>query len=73
MPYIVECSHPKSINMDYGLVQSGIKTTEATGANALITLTAASYTSVDYQVQVVRGSSYNSTIIKVIHDELLHI
>jgi hypothetical protein len=54
--------------MSAGIVQSGIKTTEATGANNLVSLTAADYQSVDYQIQVVRGSSYNSGLIKVIHD-----
>tara|TARA_B100001250_G_scaffold388283_1_gene386418 strand:- start:22 stop:390 length:369 start_codon:yes stop_codon:yes gene_type:complete len=68
MPYIVGAPTPSRLAMDNGLVQSGIRTTSATGAAALITLTAASYTSVDYQVQVVRGSSYNSTMIKVLHD-----
>ena len=68
MPYIVGTPTPTRLNMDNGLVQSGIKTTEATGANNLISLTAADYQSVDYQIQVVRGSSYNSGLIKVIHD-----
>ena len=68
MPYIVGAPTPSRLAMDNGLVQSGIKTTEATGANNLISLTAADYQSVDYQIQVVRGSSYNSGLIKVIHD-----
>ena len=68
MPYIVGSPTPSRLAMDNGLVQSGIKTTEATGANNLISLTAADYQSVDYQIQIVRGSHYNSALIKVIHD-----
>ena len=68
MPYIVGAPTPSRLAMDNGLVQSGIKTTEATGANNLISLTAADYQSVDYQIQIVRGSHYNSALIKVIHD-----
>ena len=68
MPYIVGPTTPSHLNMSAGIVQSGIKTTEATGANNLVSLTAADYQSVDYQIQVVRGSSYNSGLIKVIHD-----
>ena len=68
MPYIVGAPTPSRLAMDNGLVQSGIKTTSATGANNLVSLTAADYQSVDYQIQVVRGSSYNSGLIKVIHD-----
>ena len=68
MPYIVGPTTPSHLNMSAGIVQSGIKTTEATGANNLVSLTAADYQSVDYQVQVIRGSNYNSALIKVIHD-----
>ena len=62
MPYIVGPTTPSHLNMSAGIVQSGIKTTEATGANNLVSLTAADYQSVDYQIQVIRGSSYNSAI-----------
>jgi len=68
MPYIVGAPTPSRLAMDNGLVQSGIKTTSATGANNLVSLTAADYQSVDYQIQVIRGSNYNSALIKVIHD-----
>jgi len=68
MPYIVGPTTPSHLNMSAGIVQSGIKTTSATGANNLVSLTAADYQSVDYQIQVVRGSNYNSALIKVIHD-----
>ena len=68
MPYIFEAPTPSRLAMDNGLVQSGIKTTSATGANNLVSLTAADYQSVDYQIQVIRGSNYNSALIKVIHD-----
>ena len=68
MPYIVGPTTPSHLNMSAGIVQSGIKTTEATGANNLVSLTAADYQSVDYQIQVVRGSSYNTSLVKVVHD-----
>jgi|TARA_B100001113_G_scaffold312577_1_gene277095 hypothetical protein len=54
--------------MENGLVQSATVTTTATGAAALVSLTASTYRSVDYQVQAVKGSSYNTSLIKVVHD-----
>ncbi len=68
MPYIVGPTTPSYLNMSNGVVQSGILTTSATGAATLLSLTASDYRSVDYQIQAVRGSNYNSTTVKVVHD-----
>ena len=54
--------------MENGLVQSATVTTTATGAATLVSLTASSYRSVDYQIQAVKGSSYNTSLVKVVHD-----
>ena len=73
MPYIVGTPTVSKLSMENGIVQSATLTTTSTGAAALVSLTAstyrsADYQSVDYQVQVIRGSNYNSALIKVIHD-----
>ena len=68
MPYIVGNETTSKLSMENGLVQSATVTTTATGAATLVSLTASSYRSVDYQIQIVRGSHYNSALIKVIHD-----
>jgi|TARA_B100000927_G_C16038243_1_gene297919 hypothetical protein len=68
MPYIVGPTNISQLSMPNAKVSSGIRTTTSTGAAALVTLTAADFQSVDYQVQVVKGTSYNSAMIKVIHD-----
>ena len=69
MPYIVGTTSTISkLSMENGIVQSATLTTTSTGAAALVSLTASSYRSVDYQIQVVKGSSYNTSLIKVVHD-----
>ena len=68
MPYIVGNETTSKLTMENGLVQSATVTTTSTGAAALVSLTASSYRSVDYQIQVVKGSSYNTSLIKVVHD-----
>ena len=68
MPYIVGNETTSKLSMENGLVQSATVTTTATGAAALVSLTASTYRSVDYQVQAVKGSSYNTSLIKVVHD-----
>jgi hypothetical protein len=68
MPYIVGNETTSKLTMENGLVQSATVTTTSTGAAALVSLTASSYRSVDYQIQVVKGSSYNTSLVKVVHD-----
>ena len=68
MPYIVGNETTSKLSMENGLVQSATVTTTSTGAAALVSLTASTYRSADYQIQVVKGSSYNTSLIKVVHD-----
>ena len=69
MPYIVGTTSTISkLSMENGIVQSATLTTTSTGAAALVSLTASTYRSADYQIQVVKGSSYNTSLIKVVHD-----
>ena len=68
MPYIVGNETTSKLSMENGLVQSATVTTTSTGAASLVSLTASSYRSVDYQIQAVKGSSYNTSLIKVVHD-----
>jgi len=68
MPYIVGTPTVSKLSMENGIVQSATLTTTSTGAAALVSLTASTYRSVDYQIQVVKGSSYNTSLVKVVHD-----
>ena len=68
MPYIVGTPTVSKLSMENGIVQSSTLTTTSTGAAALVSLTASTYRSADYQIQVVKGSSYNTSLIKVVHD-----
>ena len=51
-----------------GDIQSGILTTNSTSAAIVMSISASTYRSVHYQVQVTEGSNYNMTTINVIHD-----
>ncbi len=51
-----------------GDIQGGILTTTSTSAATVISVSASTYRSVNYQVQIVQGTNYNSTTINVIHD-----
>ena len=51
-----------------GDIQGGILTTTSTSAATVISVSATTYRSVNYQVQIVQGTNYNSTTINVIHD-----
>ena len=68
MPYIVGTPTVSKLSMENGIVQSSTLTTTSTGAAALVSLTASTYRSADYQIQVVKGSSYNTSLINVVHD-----
>ena len=51
-----------------GDIQSGIKTTTSTDAATVISVSATTYRSAQYQIQVVEGTNYNMTTINVLHD-----
>jgi prefoldin subunit 5 len=51
-----------------GDIQSGILTTTSTNTAVVMSISATTYRSVNYQVQVTRGTNYNMTSINVIHD-----
>lgn len=67
MPYIVG-SLPQSLTMKAGVVKSAITTTTSASASVLVSLSTETFRSANYQIQCVRGSDYNFTEIKVIHD-----
>tara|TARA_B100000519_G_scaffold95315_1_gene82790 strand:+ start:5350 stop:7530 length:2181 start_codon:yes stop_codon:yes gene_type:complete len=51
-----------------GDIQSGILTTTSTSAAVVMSISASTYRSVNYQIQVTRGTNYNMSTINVIHD-----
>jgi hypothetical protein len=51
-----------------GDIQSGILTTSSIGESVVMSVSASTYRSVNYQIQVTEGSNYNMTTINVIHD-----
>ena len=52
-----------------GDIQSGILTTNSTNQAVIMSISASTYRSVQYQIQVTEGSNYNMTTINVIHDD----
>lgn len=51
-----------------GDIQSGILTTNSTGPAVIMSISASTYRSIQYQVQVTEGTNYNMTQINIIHD-----
>ena len=51
-----------------GDIQSGILTTNSTNQEVVMSISASTYRSVQYQVQVTEGTNYNTTSINLIHD-----
>jgi hypothetical protein len=51
-----------------GDIQSGILTTNSTSPAVVMSISALTYRSVVYQVQVTEGTNYNMTTINVLHD-----
>lgn len=51
-----------------GDIQSGILTTSSTNTAVVMSISASTYRSANYQVQVTEGTNYNMTTINVIHD-----
>ena len=51
-----------------GDIQSGVLTTSSTSPAVVMSISASTYRSAQYQVQVTEGSNYNMTTINVIHD-----
>ncbi len=57
-----------SVILNDGAVLSGVSTTSSTSQTAINTFAAATYRSAKYNIQVVRGSSYQTSEVLVIHD-----
>jgi len=51
-----------------GDIQSGILTTNSTNPAVIMSISATTYRSIQYQVQVTEGSNYNMTQLNIIHD-----
>ena len=51
-----------------GDIQSGILTTNSTSPAVIMSISATTYRSVNYQIQVTEGTNYNMTIINILHD-----
>jgi len=68
MPYIVGALTKTNLDMTGGIVRSGVTTTATTNETALISLSAPKYQSVEFNVQATQSSSFNSTIVKAMHD-----
>ena len=68
MPYIVGTSLPSPLEMSAGSVRSSISTTTSTSESVLISVPKDDFRSVNYQIQAVEGSNYNTTTINVVHD-----
>ena len=68
MPYIVGTSLPSTLEMSAGSVRSSISTTTSTSESVLISVPKDDFRSVNYQIQAVEGSNYNTTTINVVHD-----
>lgn len=51
-----------------GDIQSGILTTSSTDPAVVMSISASTYRSANYQIQVTEGTNYNMTTINVIHD-----
>lgn len=52
-----------------GDIQSGILTTSSTSPAIIMSISASTYRSVQYQVQVTEGTNYNMTSINLLHDD----
>ena len=57
-----------SVILNDGAVLSGVSTTSSTSQTAINTFAAATYRSAKYNIQVVRGGSYQTSEVLVIHD-----
>jgi hypothetical protein len=51
-----------------GDIQSGVLTTSSIGPAVIMSISASTYRSVNYQIQVSEGTNYNMTTINVLHD-----
>jgi hypothetical protein len=57
-----------SVTLNNGLITTGISTTTATDQTSIDSFSASTYRSAKYNVQITRGSEYQTTEISVIHD-----
>jgi hypothetical protein len=51
-----------------GIIDTGIVTTSSISPETIISISASTYRSVQYQVQVTEGTNYNITNISLVHD-----
>ena len=58
-----------NLKIDVGDIQSGILTTSSTSQAVVMSISASTFRSVQYQVQVTQGTNYNMTTINIIHDD----
>ena len=70
MPYIVGTQPvtKQTLLLSAGLVDSTISTTTSVGISTLVSIASTDFRSVNYQIQVVQGTNYNTTSINLIHD-----
>ena len=70
MPYIVGTQPvtKQTLELSAGLVDSTISTTTSVGISTLVSIASTDFRSVNYQIQVVQGTNYNTTSINLIHD-----
>lgn len=57
-----------NLELEAGDIQSGILTTNSTSPAVVMSISATTYRSVNYQIQVTEGTNYNMTIINILHD-----
>jgi DNA repair exonuclease SbcCD ATPase subunit len=57
-----------NLELEAGDIQSGILTTNSTSPAVVMSISAITYRSVNYQIQVTEGTNYNMTIINILHD-----
>ena len=68
MPYIVGTLKQTSLTLTGGAVESGVSSTTSTDETAIVSVSAAEYQSVEFKIQVTDSSSFNSTIVRAMHD-----
>ena len=68
MPYIVGTLKQTSLTLTGGAFESGVTTTVTTDETAIISLSATEYQSVEFKIQVIDSSTFNSTVVRAMHD-----
>ena len=68
MPYIVGTLKQTSLTLTGGAVESSVSSTTSTDEAAIVSVSATEYQSVEFKIQVTDSSSFNSTIVRAMHD-----